>query len=61
MQFSWYLFLHEPQLVAQVCVDSHQLLDLGLGETQRVLHLLELLHADGSVGEVRVQALLHRG
>ena len=61
MQFSGYLFLHEPQLIAQVCVDFHQLLDLGLGKTQRVLHFLELLHADWPVGEVRVQALLHRG
>lgn len=61
VQVSGYLFLHEPQLITQVCVDFHQLLDLGLGDRQRVLHFLELLHGDWSVGEVRVQALLHRG
>lgn len=52
-----YLFLHVAQLVAQVAVDLQQLLDLGLGGSQRILHLLELLDGHGAVRQVRVQTL----
>lgn len=55
-----YLFLHQPQLVAQVVVGFQQVLDLGFGHGQFVLHLDVLLHCDGAVGEVRVQALRRR-
>lgn len=55
-----YLFLHQPQLVAQVVVGFQQVLDLCLGHRQFVLHLDVLLHGDGAVGEVRVQALRGR-
>lgn len=55
-----YLFLHQPQLVAQVVVGFQQVLDLGFGHGQFVLHLDVLLHGDGAVGEVRVQALRGR-
>lgn len=55
-----YLFLHQPQLVAQVVVGFQQVLDLGFGHGQFVLHLDVLLHGDGAVGEVRVQALRRR-
>ena len=53
----WYLFLHVAQLVAQVAVDLHQLLDLGLGGGQRALHILELLYGHRAVRQVRVQTL----
>lgn len=61
VQRSGYLFLHEPQLIAQAAVSSHELLDLGLRGSERGFHLYVFLHCDGAVGEVRVQALWKRG
>lgn len=58
LQRGGYLFLHQPQLVAQVAVGFHEMLDFGLRGRERVLHLQVLLHCDGAVGEVWVQALL---
>lgn len=46
------LGLHQPQLFAQVTVDLEELLDLGLRRREGALHLHELLHRDGPVGEV---------
>lgn len=56
-----YLFLHQPQLVAQVAVGFHEMLDLGLRGRERVFHLHVFLHSNGAIWEVRVQALLERG
>lgn len=61
LQRGGYLFLHQPQLVAQVAVGFHEVLDLSFRGRERVLHLHVFLHSDGAVGEVRVQALLERG
>lgn len=55
-----YLFLHQPQLIAQVVVGFHEVLDLGLRGRERVFHLHVFMHSDGAVGEVRVQALWER-
>lgn len=59
-QRGWYLFLHEPQLIAQVVVGFHEVLDLGLGGGERVFQIHVFLHGDGTVGEVRVQTLERR-
>lgn len=44
-----YLFLHQPQLVTQVVVSFHEVLDLCFGGRERVFHLQVLLHSDGAV------------
>lgn len=44
-----YLFLHQPQLVAQVVVGFHKVLDLGFGGGERVFHLHVFMHSDGAV------------
>lgn len=55
-----YLFLHQPQLITQVAVGFHKVLDLGFWGREGVLHLHVFLHSNGAVWEVRVKALLKR-
>lgn len=57
VQHGRYLFLHEPQLIAQVVVGFHEVQDLGFGGGERVFQIHVFLHGDGTVGEVRVQTL----
>lgn len=52
-----YLFLHEPQLITQTVVCFHELLDFCFRGREGGFHLQVFLHSDGSVWEVRVQAL----
>ena len=47
-----HLALQPAQLVAQAVVHLHQLLHLGLGGRQSLLHLQVLLQCDGAVREV---------
>lgn len=49
LQRGGYLFLHQPQLVAQVAVGFHEVLDLRFRGRERVLHLHVFLHSDGAV------------
>lgn len=56
-----YLFLHQPQLITQVAVGFHKVLDLGFRGREGVLHLHVFLHSNGAVWEVRVKALWKGG
>lgn len=56
-----YLFLHQPQLIAQVVVGFQKVLDLGFRSRERRLHLHVLMDSNRPVGELRVLALLDRG
>lgn len=56
-----YLFLHQPQLITQVAVGFHKVLDLGFRGRECVFHLHVFLHSNGAIWEVRVQALRRRG
>lgn len=49
VQHGGYLFLHQPQLVAQVVVGFHEVLDLGFRGGQRIFHLHVFLHSNGAV------------
>lgn len=48
-----YLFLKSPQLLAQVVVDFHELLDFGLRRSQGFLHLQIFLQRDRSIRKIR--------
>lgn len=60
VQLCRYLFLHQPQLITQVVVDFHELLDLCFRGRESVFHLHEILYSNRFVWLVRVQALLGR-
>lgn len=53
-----YLFLHQPQLIVEVVVDFHELLDLSFRGRESVFHLHVFLHRNGTIRQVRVKALL---
>lgn len=49
-----YLFLHQPQLITQVVVGFHEVLDLGFRGRKCIFHLHVFLHSNGAIREVRV-------
>lgn len=60
VQRGGYLFLHQPQLITQVAVGFHKVLDLGFRGRECIFHLHVFVHSNGAIGEVRVQALWKR-
>lgn len=49
VELGGYLFLHEPQLITQVVVGFHELLDLGFGGRECIFHLHVFLHSNGAI------------